>query len=671
MTYTIFMPEDIIAKLILALQQHSTLSLFFVFLVAFSESLIVVGLIVPGAILMMLFGALIAMDALALWPTIFFAISGAVAGDSLSYWLGRRFRTRLHNFWPLSRKPEVILRANHFFDQHGVKSIFFSRFIGLLRPVIPAIAGMARVPAKKFIITNISSALLWAPLYLLPGLLFGLSFEMASEFASKFIFIIVSLFFIIILSLWAIQRLYLFIKPYNENIISCLLYWGKKHSVAGKIPAAIFDKSHPETYGLSLVALIFFLMTLAFSLLQNNFIIYYLPFSYNFSSIDQFIYHSLQKFRSPPLDSIMLWLNYLTSSQYISLLYFSLASLFVFKKEIFTLWHWLAIIALPLVLSLLLQNDLTTTLQQNLNINIQGAPFIVVVSAVGFLTIIVNSRLSFRKKQLIYYLSASIILCLMLAQLYFATQVFSQILFGLFIGLLWFNLLGIAYTRHTKQAVGKVTHTQIILIITALLIYPSWKTIHHEKIRAHSANYYVMGTDSWIESGWELLPIIREGIRQNKNNLFNLQWLGTEGNIRLQLLALGFTTKQNTIKTLSNWFIDNVEINQLPVLPHIHKGKYEKIHFYHYNKNNADLTVVRLWPSIYRLKQDQPPRPLWFGSISIMEVKERLDTTFLVTKKEKIKEINFINTNLTVHKKTVFNQKEDEKNVIFLLEGKL
>jgi len=74
MPYTRLMPEDIIANLILALQQHPILALFFVFFVAFSESLIIIGLIVPGAILMILLGALIVMDALEFWPTVFVAV---------------------------------------------------------------------------------------------------------------------------------------------------------------------------------------------------------------------------------------------------------------------------------------------------------------------------------------------------------------------------------------------------------------------------------------------------------------------------------------------------------------------------------------------------------------------------------------------------------------------
>jgi undecaprenyl-diphosphatase len=654
------MSEDIIANLIIALQQHPFLALFFVFLVAFSESLIVIGLLVPGAILMVIFGALIAVDALQFWPTVFFAVSGAVAGDSLSYWLGKRYQNKLHTLWPLSRHPEVITQANQFFNRHGVKSIIFSRFIGLLRPIIPAIAGMTRMPVNTFIAINISSAIFWAPAYLLPGLLFGLSLEMASEFASKFILLIIFLLFIIFVSLWVIQRIYIFTKPYNDKAIVYLLNWGEKHPIAGEVPAAIFDKTHPELRGLSLVALIIYIVTLILYLVQSTQLLPYNPFYFNFDSLDQLIYHSLQTFRSPPFDSVMLWLNYLSSSQFIALLCFSLGSLFIFKKNLFPLWHWLAAISLPLLLSPLLSNDLTNTLQQN--INIQTLPFIVIVSTFGFLTIIISAGLSFAKQKLVYYFSASLVLFVMLAQLYFATQVFSQILFAFFIGLIWFNLLGIAYRRHTKQTTNNKIRKEVIFIITALLIYPSWKTIQHDEVHTPPENYFVMGTNSWIESGWETLPILREGIQPNKNNLFNLQWLGSKNNISSQLSQAGFSDSLNTKQTISNWFLDDIEINQLPILPHIHKGEYEALRFYRYNKSNKELIVIRLWPSIYQLKQDNPSQPLWFGSISLMEVKKHLGVTYLTTKKEQINELKLNNIDLRIDEKIVF-----ENNTIFLL----
>lgn len=668
MTYTMFMPENIIADLVLTLQQNPTLSLIFVFLVAFSESLIVIGLIVPGALLMILFGALITMDALEFWPTVLFAVAGAIAGDSLSYWLGLRYQNRLLNLWPLSRHPEVIIKANDFFDKHGVKSIFLARFIGLLRPVIPAIAGITKMPVKAFIITNISSAVIWAPLYLIPGLLFGLSIEMASDFAQKFIFLIILLLALIILSLWIIQRVYTFAKPYNEKAINYLLSWGKKHSLAGEMPAAIFNKGHPEFRGLSFVAIIIFSFTVLTSILHSPSIQPYNPLFYDFESLNQLIYYRLQSFRSPPFDNIMLWLSYLASSKFIALLYLCLGSLFIIRKNFFTLWHWLAAIALPLLLSPLLSNDLTVLLQQNLNVNIQPLSFIVIVSSIGFLTVIISSELSFNKQKIIYYFSASLVIFLLLSQLYFANQVFSQVLFGLFVGLIWFNLLGVAYRRHLNVKNKGNLHKEMFIIIAVLFIYPSWKIVNKENIYLPAKHYFVMGANSWLESGWKILPISRHGIYQKKNDLFNLQWLGTKKNIKSQLTDLGYESSLNTTRTLSNWFLDGVKINQLPVLPHIHNGEYESLRFYRYNKDNKELTVIRLWQSKYKLRQNSPSQPLWFGSINFMEIKEKAGITYLITKNESIDKIKLGNKNLVIHTKFIFNEKGNKNNTVFLLQ---
>ncbi len=657
------MSEDIIAKLVLTLQQHSTLTLLFVFLIAFSESLIIVGLIVPGAVLMIIIGALIAMNALDFWPAVVCAILGAISGDSLSYWLGKRYQYKLQTIWPLSRHPELMDRANAFFQKHGVKSIVLSRFIGLLRPVIPAVAGMSKMPGKIFLSANIGSAIIWAPLYLLPGLLFGLSIEMASEFAGKFILLVIFLLLIIIFALWAIQRLYVFSKPYQDKAITWLLNWGQKHEIAGEVPAAIFDKSHPELRGLIAVAVIIFILTVTLNQLYHGVIIHYdlLPFDIN--SFNQLIYHRLQALRSPPFDNIMLWLSYISSTQFIALLYFFLGSFLIYKKDLFSLWHWLAAITLPLLLTPWLGNSLTSKLQENLNLEIQSMTFASVISALGFLTVIINSGLSFSRQKIIYYLSATLVLFLMLSQLYFAQQVVSQVITGLIIGLLWFNLLAIAYRRHSQKTMINKNRKWLIIITLSLLIYPFFKTIEHDDIHLADDDYQVMGTASWLETGWELLPVKREGINSNKNSLFNLQWLGTQSEIATYLSQNGFVKSKNTAKSLSNWFLDNIKINQLPILPHIHKGEYESLRYYRYEKGQQELTVIRLWQSKYKLTQDKPLRPLWFGNVSFMKLKNNLGVSYLVTKEKAVKQLTLANKNLTINAKVI-----PENRIIFLLK---
>lgn len=662
MAYNIAMSEDLIAKLVFTLQQYPVLTLLFVFLVAFTESLIIVGLVVPGAVLMIITGALIAMNAIDLWYAILVAIVGAISGDSLSYWLGKRYQQQLQTIWPLSRHPELIQQANLFFKKHGVKSIALARFIGLLRPVIPAVAGMSKMPWKPFLAANIVSAIAWAPLYLLPGILFGLSIEIASEFAGKFIFIIVLFLIISIIFLWLIQRIYTYSKPTRDKFIDWCLTWGEKHRVTGEVPAAIFDKSHPELRGLTYTAVVILIITIASTYIYEAILIEYQLIPFDINSFNQLVYYSLQELRTPPLDNVMLWFAYIGSYPFLVLLFAVVSSYLFLKKDYFSLWHWLAALLLPLLLIPVLNNDLVTELQQQTNLGIPSAPFVVVLSSLGFFTVILNTGLSFARQKLIFYLSAIFTFFIALSQLYFATQLFSQLLSGLLLGIIWFNLLAIAYRRHKNKSTTLKTRQVIFYLFIILLIHPSIKTVKTENIYPVNEDYFVMATDSWIDSGWESLPVIRKSVYTQKNRLFNLQWLGTKQLIEKTLTESGFSKSNNSLKAYSNWFLKKNTIEQFPVLPYIHKGKYEDVRYYYHDKVNQELIVIRLWRSIYQLVQEKPEQPLWFGVINYMGVKTNLGINYLVTKSKAVKQLPIKHKNIKIVKKPVKNE-----NVVFLL----
>ena len=623
------MSEAYITNIALSLQQYPYLLLLCVFLISFTESLIIIGLIVPGAILMLLFGAMIALNVLSFWPTVMLACLGAIAGDTLSYWLGGRYQDKLNAIWPLSRHPELIVRANAFFSKHGTKSIIFSRFIGPLRPVIPAIAGMTGMKKKIFLSANIASAIVWAPLYLLPGILFGLSLDIASEFSSKFIFIVVILFFGIVISLWSLRRIYNFIKPHSENFIATLLNWSKRHPLAGEMPSAIFDASHPEVKGLSLLALIIFTAALFLFIIHQ---VFTLPFS--FDSINRLVFYSLQSFRSPPFDSLMLWAGNVTRSNFIAIVALCGGALLIYKNKLPALWHLLAAVFLPLLLSFFLQNNLTDILRLNLNIDFQSLPSMVLVSFIGFSTILFSSGFPSHLQKLVYYFSASFVLLLSLAQIYLSLQLFSQVLLGLTISAVWISFLGIAYRRHI-QAKEKLNYKKIFAIVFILLLYPSWATITQQRaLHKPVESDMIMGGNSWLESGWEVLPVYRQDIFSNTTSAFNLQWAGSGDNIRQILQTAGFIPSVNPMIKFANWFIQDSKIQLLPILPHIHQGTYEKIRFYHYDKKLNQLVIIRLWKSSYQLRQDDISTALWFGDISYMESKRNMSLQYLVTKKD-------------------------------------
>ncbi|MGO1462010.1 MAG: bifunctional DedA family/phosphatase PAP2 family protein [Marinobacter sp.] len=144
-----------------------------IFSTAFTESLAIAGIIVPGVALLFTISVMAAQTGMPLMTVLIWAGLGAIAGDVLSFALGRIFQGRLTSVWPLSRYPEQIYKAEGFFRQHGGKSVIIGRFVGPLRPVIPMIAGALLMPWRRFLAFNIGSAVGWALVYMLPGYLVG------------------------------------------------------------------------------------------------------------------------------------------------------------------------------------------------------------------------------------------------------------------------------------------------------------------------------------------------------------------------------------------------------------------------------------------------------------------------------------------------------------------
>jgi membrane protein DedA with SNARE-associated domain len=97
------------------------------------------------------------------------AVAGATLGDSVSYWIGRRFGGGIARLWPFSRNPEMLPAGIRFFERHGGKSVFIGRFFGPMRAVVPLAAGLMRMPRGWFWLTNVASALIWAPMLLFVG----------------------------------------------------------------------------------------------------------------------------------------------------------------------------------------------------------------------------------------------------------------------------------------------------------------------------------------------------------------------------------------------------------------------------------------------------------------------------------------------------------------------
>ncbi|AZM95627.1 bifunctional DedA family/phosphatase PAP2 family protein [Vreelandella venusta] len=165
------------ADTLFALSLSPAMLLLLVALISLFESLALVGLLVPGVVLITAASSVAGHEAIDLPWLIGAALIGAILGDSISYLLGYHHREQVTNRWPLSMHPEWLERGARFFNRYGVHSVFIGRFVGPVRPIIPLIAGMMRMPKRTFLWANVTSAVLWAPAYVLPGYLLGRTWQ--------------------------------------------------------------------------------------------------------------------------------------------------------------------------------------------------------------------------------------------------------------------------------------------------------------------------------------------------------------------------------------------------------------------------------------------------------------------------------------------------------------
>src|SRR5579863_5913428 len=161
--------DDLAQPLLEFIKAHANWAIAFMLITGFIESFAFLSLLFPGTTLLIAAGTLMKSGALPVLPVMIGAIVGAVLGDSVSYWIGRRFGGGIARLWPFSRNPDLLPNGIRFFQRHGGKSVFIGRFFGPIRAVIPLAAGIMHMPRGRFWIANIASALVWAPMLLFAG----------------------------------------------------------------------------------------------------------------------------------------------------------------------------------------------------------------------------------------------------------------------------------------------------------------------------------------------------------------------------------------------------------------------------------------------------------------------------------------------------------------------
>jgi len=144
-----------------------------VMLVAFLESFVIIGFFLPGSLILFSIGTMIAPAELNVMAIILGNYIGAVLGYNASFFIGHIFQRPLQHTRFYQQHLEMFQYAEQFFQRYDGISVALGRFFGPLRATVPTVAGMLGMSPRLFLLINLLSALIWAPLYILSGFFLG------------------------------------------------------------------------------------------------------------------------------------------------------------------------------------------------------------------------------------------------------------------------------------------------------------------------------------------------------------------------------------------------------------------------------------------------------------------------------------------------------------------
>ena len=614
---------EFIRSLITWVGLHPGWAVVVIGLVAFGESLALVGLLVPGALLMFAAGALIASGALPFWPIAIAAVIGAIAGDGASYLLGRAYRDQVRTLWPFTRHPELLERGERFFHRHGGKSIVLGRFVGPIRPIIPVVAGMLGMPPARFYFTNILSALGWAPGYLLPGIALGASLALAGQVAGRLATLLGILVAGIWLTVWLVRVCFKFIQPHAAEWGQHWLEWARTHRGANRLIGDLLDPSVPASRAILLWIFLliggtWLLLGVTEDVLTGDPLV----------AASEALYQMLQGLRTPLGDRIMIVFSQIGDWPVTTTTTVAALAWLLWRRAARDAMYWLTAIAFAAlaVLSLKLMLKLPRPIDVYSGADAYSFPSghaTMSVVIYGYLAVLGAHDLAVRWRWLPYAGATLLIGAIAFSRLYLGAHWLSDVAAGLGLGVAGVSVIAIARERHVQPSKG----VGVLWVATAaLLVSLVW---HAELSTANDIERYavrrpvkMLTEASWWAMNWQTVPSRRIDLGGEREQPLNVQWSGSLPALRRELLGEGWQSPTPlTFSSALRWLAPDLPLNEMPLVPRLNDGRAEALTLT--LAPPADGTgrhlLLRLWPSAFRLEPGD--RPLWVGTVTWLEIR--------------------------------------------------
>ena len=617
------MSADIISPLLQWLNMHPHMAGLVTFIISAAESIAIIGTIVPGSITMTAIGALAGAGIIPLWGTIIWAIIGAVVGDGVSYWIGFYFKHRLSRIWPFRQNPQFLENGEAFVQKHGGKSVFIGRFVGPVRALVPVVAGMLGMRPLHFTIANVASAILWAPAYMLPGILLGAaSLELPPDIALHVMLVLLLMMLFVILCIWlTVQILYL-VHNHTNRLFNWVWHSMRKSRVFSMATIILKHHDPKKTHGQ---------LTLAFYLLITTFTLVLLArfIAHTHSSqifINDAIFHLFRSIRVPSFDHYMISITLLGQKEIllscIALLFFWL----LYKKRAYAAWHLLSLGIATELVAFAVKQTVCSPRPWGLahKLSSYSFPSGHTTFAVAFylgIAFLLAQGVSRKHHRAIYTFALVPITLISISRLYLNAHWFTDVLGGWLLGAILFMLFILSYQRKKEPLIPTLNLFAMTLLALALpYAYFSYQHLSQLKIDYTQAEWptFRASLDTWWQQHDLLSNNHRVSLFGFPSQRINLEWAGKLETIKKTLLKEGWEIPPERDWGSVLHRISGIESSEyLPLVSPDYLDKKPVLILTRRIKNQKKLLALQLWQANVVFNH-APPLPLWVGTIGIV-----------------------------------------------------
>ncbi len=598
-----------------------------VFLVAFCDALAVVGIVVPALPLLFAVGVLVGLGHVSGPYALAAAAAGALLGDGLSYWIGRRWGPSMREHWPFRRYPQLLHRGEALFRRHGNKGIVIARYVGAVRPFVPAVAGMLGVPAKRYLPPSLFAAVTWAAVFLAPGWIFGASYDAVAAVADRLALALLALVAVLALAWAIVLYAWRWFAHHADTLLARALRWSSAHPRLGRYAQALVDPNRPESAPLALLAACLLAIGWAWFALLALVLGRGGPLL-----LDQTVYSAMATLRNPLADRLMAALATLGDAQVLLPAAGATLAWLLWRRRWIAAAHWLAALCFGLALTAGLDAWIDMPRPPGAPEGF-GFPSIAVTMAtisLGFFAVLVARALPGRRRVWPYVVGGATVTMIGFARLYLGAHWLSDIVGGVLLGVSWLLALGIAYRSHVSRPLDM--RPLAIAFYGVFALAGLW---HADRAAAPLLAQFAtpaptLAIDAsawWDGDAWQALPARRNERASGRRWPLDLQVAGPLDRVRAALVAQGWREQPQ-----ADWLdvLGLLDDDRAPaahaVLPATLGAEAEVLLMRRHGPRAEEEQVLHVWRAPVLLGDGSA---LWLGSAQAMRHARVLDAASL------------------------------------------